>query len=44
MSPLHHHFEMVGLSETKITARFWLVTAVAVALAMAIAGTSPLSP
>lgn len=43
MSPLHHHFEMVGLSETKITTRFWLVTALAVALAMAIAGTGPLS-
>jgi phospho-N-acetylmuramoyl-pentapeptide-transferase len=42
MSPLHHHFELVGLSETKITARFWLVTAVAVALAMAIAGINPL--
>lgn len=44
MSPLHHHFEMVGLGETKITVRFWLVTAVAVAVAMTIAGTNPLGP
>jgi len=44
MSPLHHHFELVGLGESKITSRFWLVTAVAVALAIAIAGTSPLGP
>ena len=43
MSPLHHHFEMAGLSETKVTVRFWLVTAAGVALAMTIAGTGPLS-
>ena len=43
MSPLHHHFELAGLGETKITVRFWLVTAIAVALAMTIAGTGPLS-
>jgi len=44
MSPLHHHFELAGLGETKITVRFWLVTAVAVAVALSIAGTGPLSP
>jgi phospho-N-acetylmuramoyl-pentapeptide-transferase len=25
MAPIHHHFEMLGLSETKITIRFWIV-------------------
>lgn len=27
MSPLHHHFELVGWPETKVTARFWLASA-----------------
>ncbi|HVR47820.1 MAG TPA: phospho-N-acetylmuramoyl-pentapeptide-transferase [Candidatus Binatia bacterium] len=26
MSPLHHHFEMIGWPETKVTARFWLAS------------------
>jgi phospho-N-acetylmuramoyl-pentapeptide-transferase len=26
MSPLHHHFELGGWSETKVTARFWLAS------------------
>ncbi|MBI5350111.1 MAG: phospho-N-acetylmuramoyl-pentapeptide-transferase, partial [Chloroflexi bacterium] len=25
MAPLHHHFELVGWSETQIVQRFWLV-------------------
>jgi phospho-N-acetylmuramoyl-pentapeptide-transferase len=25
MTPLHHHFELVGWSETQITLRFWLI-------------------
>ncbi len=25
MAPLHHHFELVGWSETQVTQRFWLV-------------------
>jgi phospho-N-acetylmuramoyl-pentapeptide-transferase len=25
MAPIHHHFEMSGLSETKITIRFWIM-------------------
>lgn len=28
MSPLHHHFELGGWPETKVTARFWLTSAV----------------
>jgi phospho-N-acetylmuramoyl-pentapeptide-transferase len=27
MAPLHHHFEMKAWSETRITVRFWIVTA-----------------
>jgi phospho-N-acetylmuramoyl-pentapeptide-transferase len=29
MSPLHHHFELGGWAETKITLRFWLVAVLA---------------
>ncbi|MFH1213611.1 MAG: phospho-N-acetylmuramoyl-pentapeptide-transferase [Candidatus Neomarinimicrobiota bacterium] len=25
MAPLHHHFEMMGLSESKIVIRFWII-------------------
>ena len=25
MSPLHHHFQKLGMPETKIVARFWIV-------------------
>jgi len=25
MAPLHHHFELLGWSETKVTLRFWIV-------------------
>ncbi len=25
MTPLHHHFELIGWSETQITMRFWLI-------------------
>ncbi len=28
MSPLHHHFEKKGWSETKVVIRFWIITAV----------------
>ncbi len=28
MAPVHHHFEMLGWSETKIMLRFWIVAAV----------------
>ena len=27
MSPLHHHFELAGWPETKVTARFWVASA-----------------
>lgn len=28
MSPLHHHYELKGLPEPKITIRFWLISAI----------------
>lgn len=36
MSPLHHHFEMGGWSETKVTRSFWLASALASLLGWAI--------
>jgi phospho-N-acetylmuramoyl-pentapeptide-transferase len=38
MSPLHHHFELSGWSEFQIVMRFWLVTAVCVAVAWSLRG------
>lgn len=38
MSPLHHHFELSGWSEVQVVFRFWLVTAVCVAIAYALLG------
>ena len=29
MAPLHHHFELIGWAEEKITTRFWIVSALA---------------
>jgi len=29
MTPLHHHFELIGWAEEKITIRFWIVAALA---------------
>ncbi|MDR1832955.1 MAG: phospho-N-acetylmuramoyl-pentapeptide-transferase [Fusobacteriaceae bacterium] len=26
MAPLHHHFELMGLAETKVTMRFWIAS------------------
>jgi phospho-N-acetylmuramoyl-pentapeptide-transferase len=28
-TPLHHHFELIGWAEEKITLRFWIVAALA---------------
>ncbi|MDO8885506.1 phospho-N-acetylmuramoyl-pentapeptide-transferase [Candidatus Oleimmundimicrobium sp.] len=28
MAPIHHHFEMLGWSETKIMIRFWIITGI----------------
>ena len=34
MSPLHHHFEMLGWPETKVTLRFWIVAVVLALVAL----------
>lgn len=34
MAPLHHHFEMGGLAETKVTIRFWIVAILLALVAM----------
>ncbi len=36
MTPLHHHFELVGWAEEKITLRFWIVAALAGLLGVSI--------
>ena len=34
MSPIHHHFELVGWPETTVIIRFWLIAAACVAAAL----------
>ena len=36
MSPIHHHFELGGWPETTVIIRFWLISAISVAMALAI--------
>ena len=36
MAPLHHHFEMLGWSETKVMVRFWIVTGILAGLGFAV--------
>jgi phospho-N-acetylmuramoyl-pentapeptide-transferase len=37
MAPLHHHFEMIGWSETQVTMRFWMISMVGGMLGVALA-------
>lgn len=37
MAPLHHHFELLGYSESKITIRFWIITLLLTIVGLAIA-------
>jgi len=37
MAPLHHHFELIGWSETHITQRFWLIAVLSGMLGIALA-------
>jgi phospho-N-acetylmuramoyl-pentapeptide-transferase len=37
MAPLHHHFELLGWSETHVTQRFWLVSMIAAIAGVALA-------
>lgn len=34
MAPIHHHFELCGLAETKVTMRFWIITLIFGVLAL----------
>ena len=36
MSPVHHHFELIGWPETTVIIRFWLIAAIAVGAALGI--------
>jgi phospho-N-acetylmuramoyl-pentapeptide-transferase len=36
MSPVHHHFELIGWPETTVIIRFWLIAGICVATALAI--------
>lgn len=36
MAPLHHHFELLGWSETQVVQRFWLVTLIAAMMGIAL--------
>ena len=42
MAPLHHHFEMLGWSETQVTMRFWMLAMMAglIGVAMALVSSS----
>lgn len=34
MSPVHHHFELLGWPETTVIIRFWIISAISVAVAL----------
>jgi phospho-N-acetylmuramoyl-pentapeptide-transferase len=36
MSPIHHHFELIGWPETTVIIRFWLICGICVATALAL--------
>jgi phospho-N-acetylmuramoyl-pentapeptide-transferase len=35
MAPIHHHFELKGLDETKIIVRFWIISILLAVLCLA---------
>jgi phospho-N-acetylmuramoyl-pentapeptide-transferase len=37
MTPLHHHFELLGWSETQVVQRFWLIGLLAAIIGAAVA-------
>jgi phospho-N-acetylmuramoyl-pentapeptide-transferase len=37
MTPIHHHFELLGWEETQITQRFWLIGTLCAMLGVALA-------
>jgi phospho-N-acetylmuramoyl-pentapeptide-transferase len=36
MSPIHHHFELKGWPETTVIIRFWIISGLCVAAALAL--------
>jgi phospho-N-acetylmuramoyl-pentapeptide-transferase len=44
MAPIHHHFEMLGWSETKIMVRFWIITGVIAGIGFAMYFVSAVRP
>ena len=34
MSPIHHHFELIGWPETTVIIRFWIIAGICVAVAL----------
>jgi phospho-N-acetylmuramoyl-pentapeptide-transferase len=36
MSPIHHHFELAGWPETTVIIRFWIISGICTASALAI--------
>jgi phospho-N-acetylmuramoyl-pentapeptide-transferase len=36
MSPIHHHFELLGWPETTVIIRFWIISGLCVAAALAL--------
>ncbi len=42
MSPIHHHFELSGWPETKVVARFWIVTMILILAGLCILGLNTL--
>jgi phospho-N-acetylmuramoyl-pentapeptide-transferase len=34
VAPLHHHYEAMGIHESKIVIRFWILTAILVIVAL----------
>jgi phospho-N-acetylmuramoyl-pentapeptide-transferase len=43
MAPIHHHFELIGWPEEKVTIRFWIIGAVAGIAAAILAFATPLT-
>lgn len=42
MSPIHHHFELSGWPETKVVARFWIITVILIFAGLCIIGLNTL--
>jgi phospho-N-acetylmuramoyl-pentapeptide-transferase len=36
MTPLHHHFEMLGWEQVTVVVRFWIITGLSVAVGLGV--------